>query len=156
MYLRFIGADGSMGLRHGDTYDVKINVKNNYIWVIIPKFEFRYKVWGTWKCPYSSPQSLAANWDIKSKNSSLNNNKSQEVNKMFEEVRKCLDKFEKFLTECNRTSDPSEEEYDFYRYFELYLAKAIMSDFNDCNAEKIAKIILATLGLSNEIKVKVD
>lgn len=75
---------------------------------------------------------------------------------MFEKTRECLDRFEKFYTESNWKSEVTKEDYDFCRYFELYLAKAIMSDFRECDAEKIAKIILATLGLSNEIKVKVE
>lgn len=64
MYLKFIGANGSMGLIHGRTYNVKIKTKNEYIWVIIPRFEFRPFVFGTWRCPYSSPQSFAANWEL--------------------------------------------------------------------------------------------
>ena len=53
MYLKFIGENGSMGLRRGSIYDVKIISKDKYIWV---KWGFR-KV-----CPYSSPQALAKNW----------------------------------------------------------------------------------------------
>lgn len=63
MYLKFIGADGSMRLTHGKVYDVRIETKNDCIWVIIPKFEFRDKIFGVWKCPYSSPQSFSANWE---------------------------------------------------------------------------------------------
>lgn len=63
MYLKFIGADGSMRLNHGEVYDVRIKTKNGYIWVIIPRFEFRHMIFGTWECPYSSPQSLSANWE---------------------------------------------------------------------------------------------
>lgn len=63
MYLRFIGANGSMRLNHGAVYDVKVKTKNNNIWVKIPMFEFREKVLGVWECPYSSPQSFSANWE---------------------------------------------------------------------------------------------
>ena len=60
MYLKFVGKDKSMGLSHGKTYNVRVKTKNNYIWVEIPNILF-----GSWKCPYSSPQSFAANWQLK-------------------------------------------------------------------------------------------
>ena len=63
MYLRFIGSDGSMRLSHGKVYNVNLKTKGNYIWVTMPVFEFRHNVFGMWKCPYSSPQSFAANWE---------------------------------------------------------------------------------------------
>lgn len=62
MRLRFIGTDGSMGLTSGVIYEVQVMSKGNYIWVIIPNFEFREKVFGTWRCPYSSPRSFSVNW----------------------------------------------------------------------------------------------
>ena len=53
MRLKFIGANGSMGLVHGKAYEVKVFTKLNYILA-------------TWSsdiiCPYDSPQSFAANW----------------------------------------------------------------------------------------------
>lgn len=53
MLMRFIGKDGSMGLKHGSTYCVKITDSNGFIWVS----------WGYGKaCIYESPQSFAANW----------------------------------------------------------------------------------------------
>lgn len=52
MWLKFIGKDGSMGLRHGKTYSVRVYSSQGYIWAD----------W-CWKaCPYSSPQAFAANW----------------------------------------------------------------------------------------------
>lgn len=53
MKLKFIGTDGSMGLKHGQIYDVYIYTKRGKIIV----------AWGPnhW-CPYSSPQALAENW----------------------------------------------------------------------------------------------
>ena len=62
MYLKFIGADGSMRLSRGEIYNVSVKTKDNYIWVIIPRFEFRAKVFGVWECPYSSPQTFSENW----------------------------------------------------------------------------------------------
>lgn len=52
MYLRFIGADGSMGLSFGKIYEVKISSDDRYIWV----------QWNRGRCPYSSPLTLASNW----------------------------------------------------------------------------------------------
>ena len=53
MKLKFIGTDGSMGLKHGQVYDVYIYTKRGKIIV----------AWDPnhW-CPYSSPQALAENW----------------------------------------------------------------------------------------------
>lgn len=52
MYLKFIGEDGSMGLRNGINYKVKITSDDAFIWVH----------WNGGECPYLSPQSFAANW----------------------------------------------------------------------------------------------
>ncbi len=53
MYMKFIGKDGSMGLKHGKTYSVRIESRYPYIWV----------VWGAGKaCPYDSMYGLRANW----------------------------------------------------------------------------------------------
>ena len=72
MFLKFIGQDGSMRLKHDKVYNVRIESKNNYIWVVIPRFEFRHMVFDTWKCPYSSPQSFAANWTTINRKESQN------------------------------------------------------------------------------------
>lgn len=55
MYLRFIGTDGSMGLKFGKVYRVRVTSDNRYIYV----------QWDNGRCPYSSPQTLAANWRLK-------------------------------------------------------------------------------------------
>ena len=60
MYLKFVGEDKSMGLSHGKMYNVRVKTKNNYIWVEISNILF-----SSWECPYSSPQSFAANWQLK-------------------------------------------------------------------------------------------
>ena len=57
MYLRFIGKHGSMGLCNGKVYKVAVKTWLDYIWVVMPKS------FGVWGCPYSSPQSFAANWE---------------------------------------------------------------------------------------------
>lgn len=54
MYMKFIGEDWSMGLRHGQTYKVKAFYKNGYLYV----------KWGLFKmCPYESMKSLYKNWE---------------------------------------------------------------------------------------------
>lgn len=57
MKLKFIGKDGSMGLEHGKVYFVQIYTDRGKIYV----------AWGTGscRCPYNSPQALAANWEVK-------------------------------------------------------------------------------------------
>ena len=71
---------------------------------------------------------------------------------MFENIKKCLDKYEDI--NCSRDIfNLSEEEIDTIKYFELHLAKALMKELD---SEKVAKIILAAKGLSNEVSIKVD
>ena len=58
MKLRFIGIDGSMGLKHGETYKVCLSSNADYIVV------FFYFENGDYDCcPYSSPLSFAKNWE---------------------------------------------------------------------------------------------
>lgn len=58
MRLKFIGADGSMGLKHGKVYSVNICSSSAYIWV-----EWRGIFGDKRACPYSSPATFAANWE---------------------------------------------------------------------------------------------
>lgn len=54
MKCRFIGQDGSMGLKHGEVYTVRISQGVKYLYVC----------WGERKyCPYSSLEALTANWE---------------------------------------------------------------------------------------------
>lgn len=57
MYMRFIGKNGSMGLRCGQVYKTKIFAQGNYIFV-----KWSDGLMRSGCCPYSSPQSLALNW----------------------------------------------------------------------------------------------
>lgn len=60
MYLKFTGADGSMGLKHGGVYKVKIITTDRYIVVEwIENYETNH---GTRRCPYSSLAKLNENW----------------------------------------------------------------------------------------------
>jgi hypothetical protein len=75
---------------------------------------------------------------------------------MFNEIRKCLDEYEEVCEQMN-WRNLTEEEANVLDYFDLHLAEAIMKDFDyGDRGEKLAKIILATLGMSNEIKVKIE
>lgn len=54
MKLRFVGEDGSLGLKHGKVYDVTIGTTSQYLWVS----------WDSADCPYTSTQAFAENWQI--------------------------------------------------------------------------------------------
>ena len=61
MKLKFIGEDGSMGLRRGNVYTVTIGS--------LPSEPYIYVQWPvglhkTYYCPYSSPATLAKNWEV--------------------------------------------------------------------------------------------
>ena len=58
MILRFIGKDGSMGLKHGVKYRVSIKSEDIYIIVTWADRYGKKRI-----CPYSSPQSFADNWE---------------------------------------------------------------------------------------------
>lgn len=73
---------------------------------------------------------------------------------MFKNTREVLDKMQSTYDKYGTCFELSEEEADLWEYFDMYLAKALMKD-SFVKAEKVAKIILATKGLSSEIKVKV-
>ena len=53
MILKFIWADGSMGLTKGYIYLVEVSASNGFIYVD----------WGKKRCPYSSPETMWANWE---------------------------------------------------------------------------------------------
>lgn len=74
---------------------------------------------------------------------------------MFENTRKVLDEFENTYTKIQDSSEWSKDEEDKLIYFNMHLAKALMQD-EFVGDETVAKIILATKNLSNEIKVRVQ
>lgn len=75
---------------------------------------------------------------------------------MFKEIRKCLDEYEEVCKQMN-WRNLTKEESNVLDYFDLHLAEAIMTNFvYGDRGEKIAKIILTTLGMSSEIKVKIE
>lgn len=78
---------------------------------------------------------------------------------MFENIEKCLNEYKEVCEKCRKDFQykPTQEEHNAFDYLDLHLAQAIMSDFKYCDkGVKIAKIILAMQGLSNEIKVKIE
>ncbi len=76
---------------------------------------------------------------------------------MFKNIISVLNEFEETLTRLNKECPyplPEEDE-NILNYFELSLSTALMQ--NRCiDSEKLAKIILASKGLSNEIKIKIE
>ena len=72
---------------------------------------------------------------------------------VFDEIREYLDKYEEIFDKPYHLL--TDEEIDIVEFLEVYLAKAIMKDFKE-RSESIAKIILAYLGVSNEIKIKIE
>lgn len=73
---------------------------------------------------------------------------------MFDEIRECLDRYEKAL---KRMGYPlTEEEKNTIEFFDVHLAEEIIRNFGEADSESIAKIILAHLGMSNEIKIKIE
>ena len=59
MILKFIGKDGSMGLKHGKNYMVSIHTSLDGKYICV-QWQGKDK---PCVCPYSSPQSFAANWE---------------------------------------------------------------------------------------------
>lgn len=54
MKLRFIGQDGSMGLKHGEVYNVLISGKDR---LVLSWYPFKTS------CPYGSLAALCRNWE---------------------------------------------------------------------------------------------
>ena len=63
MYLKFIGTDGSMGLRNGHVYYVVLEYNRGLFWVVIPKF------FNQIDCPYETINAFAKNWELPKANS---------------------------------------------------------------------------------------
>ena len=76
---------------------------------------------------------------------------------MFQNTRNVLETFEKTYNNImqNGTLTISEEDENIIQYFSMHLAKALMQDEFIPDAS-IAKIILATRDLSNDITVKIQ
>lgn len=75
---------------------------------------------------------------------------------MFEGIRKVLDDFETTFNKLNSNSlDATVEEENILLYFNMHLAEALMQE-SYVGSDKVAKIILASKGLLNDIKVKVE
>ena len=61
MKLRFVGEDGSMGLKNGEGYETHIFIKEKLLWV-----EWKVNVFAVRPCPYSSTKAFAQNWELAS------------------------------------------------------------------------------------------
>ena len=79
---------------------------------------------------------------------------------MFENIRKVLDDYENTYNKLGYETyydDLTHEEQDYINYFNMNFSKAVMKDLEWSKTdEQIAKIILATKGLSNDISVKIE
>lgn len=69
MEAKFIGSNGSMGLRHGQTYNITITKDSNYTWVTWKPKSIVLIAWQLLagipcRCPYHNEQTLRKNWDI--------------------------------------------------------------------------------------------
>ena len=62
----FIGADGSMGFKRGETYTIELSYDNNRDWLIVRSG----RLW----CPYSNLTSLLKNWQIYGIENGVNEN----------------------------------------------------------------------------------
>lgn len=75
---------------------------------------------------------------------------------MFENTRRVLNEFESAYNNVLKDGfNVSKDDQDTVVYFSVHLAKALMQDEYVLD-ESVAKIILATKDLSNEITVKVE
>ena len=60
MELKFIGTDGSMGLKHGEVYDVSVVSLYSETHITVKWYDSTQGKGVC--CPYSSPAAFAANW----------------------------------------------------------------------------------------------
>lgn len=58
---RFIGKDGSMGLKTNEVYETRIFIKEKFLWV-----EWKVNLFSVKSCPYSSTKAFAQNWELAS------------------------------------------------------------------------------------------
>ena len=54
MKFRFIGKDGSMGLKKGSIHTIKTSIKQNLLWV----------TWEDNSCPYTNLEKFFENWEM--------------------------------------------------------------------------------------------
>lgn len=58
MKLRFIGTDGSMGLKHGEVRHVRVLSSGDENLITVTWYDGKFR-----SCPYSSLNSFCANWE---------------------------------------------------------------------------------------------
>lgn len=76
MNLKFIGEDGSMGLKHGAVYEVAVYSRLGKPDVSVEWYRGCHAVG---KCPYSSPEAFFANWTIPERTQKVVVRKKQSV-----------------------------------------------------------------------------
>lgn len=62
----FVGADGSMGFRRGESYTIELSYDDNRDWLIVRSG----RLW----CPYSNLTSLLKNWQVCGVKNEVNEN----------------------------------------------------------------------------------
>ena len=53
MKFKFIGKDGSMGLKKGTVYEIKTFIRHNLLWA----------TWNDNSCPYKNVETFLVNWE---------------------------------------------------------------------------------------------
>ena len=71
---------------------------------------------------------------------------------MFDNIKECLNQFENTWKNVLKVGCVSTQEESILNFFDLHLAESIMKDLESDQGEKLAKIILVSLGMSNETK----
>lgn len=61
MLFRFVGKDGDYGLKNGLVYPCKVYTKNNYIWVRVRNYAFKFPKKYVY-IPYSSIERMSTEW----------------------------------------------------------------------------------------------
>ena len=76
---------------------------------------------------------------------------------MFNNIKQCLSKYEESVERVGKISylEYRAEDYDTIDYFTLHFAEAIMKDVSKSECEKLAKVLFAMLGLSNQVNVEI-
>ena len=77
---------------------------------------------------------------------------------MFDNIKKCLSKYEESVERASKGSyyfEYEEADYSTINYFTLHFAEAIMEDSSKSECEKLAKVLFAMLGLSNNVNVEI-
>lgn len=65
---------------------------------------------------------------------------------MFKEIREVLDKYEEIICSNDPDKNITDEDYEFVKNIELYLAIAIRTEFPDYMSETLGKVLCDMAG----------